>query len=84
MTDRPRRQSASTYSHRQRQNLLAEFTNELGMADMRGKDVSYVLAHRDAPFGCLTPDDFVDDAIGARHYLGAVTLVCAARLGHKA
>ena len=49
---------------------------------MFGQDVCHVLTHRDPPLGSFTFDDVVDDAIGPRHDLSAVTFVCAARLGH--
>lgn len=78
------RLGAGVCLHRQRQNLLIEFTNEFGVADMGGQNISHVLAHRDAALRGFTFDDLVDDAIGPRHDLRAIALVCAAPLGHGA
>ena len=73
-------------SHRQRQNLhlFIEFAHEFGVAHMSGQDISHVLAHGDPPIRGFLFDDVVDDAIGPRHDLSAITFVCAARLGHNA
>ena len=52
------------------------------MAYVDGEDVGHVLAHWDAALRGFSFDDLVDDAIGPRHDLRAIALMCAASLGH--
>lgn len=49
---------------------------------MDGEDVGHVLAHWDAALRGFSFDDLVNDAIGPRHDLRAIALMCAASLGH--
>lgn len=71
-------------SHRQRQHLpvLVELPHKLGVPGVDGQDVGHVLPHWDATLGAFLFDDLVDEAVGPRHDLSAITLVGAACSGH--
>jgi hypothetical protein len=60
-------------SHRQRQRLLIEFANELGMTRVRSEKVSYVLRHRNASRCGFLLDCVRDDPIGSGQKFHPVT-----------
>jgi hypothetical protein len=67
-------------SHRQRQYLLVEFANSLGMADRNSEQVRRKLADTGAALSGHFPQAGVNDCCGTYFDLFSITFV---RLGHR-